>query len=189
MSDPQLLLSGGRITGMADGIDATDGASVGQLAKGLHVLRSETLTFDTPSFNDGVAFTETLPVGALILDAWIFVPTAFDGTTPSADIGLFQGAGYTATHGIWVTPGTGPIDLSVVDSLQLADGTLSPLQGGSSGPLSQLLQNDGDFGYLPCRVTNAGPLYVVASQDAVKGGAALDSTQGALIACVLVDIP
>ena len=134
------------------------------------------------SLRNGVAIL-TPAVGDILLDAWIEIDTAFDGTTPKADIGTF----FALNTGWFFNAGPKLIDLTV------ADVTLGFGYAGGGDPdyslagLSNPTQGagTGNGRLVPGVFTMALPIYVVASQNAQKGGTAINSTQGSGVAHLL----
>lgn len=75
---------------------------------GSPVVRAFPFAFDTPGLVTGhTVYTPT--VGDLLLDAWIVVETAWDGTTPKADFGTFV----DDTSGLLAVNGIGPTDMTL----------------------------------------------------------------------------
>lgn len=148
---------------------------------GLACVTSRVFTFeDAAELADGIAFTDELPVNTLVYDAGVWVPTAFDGTTPLADLGTYEG-GETGGFVTGITGGNGW-------DLTTDDGTgVSGLSVNSNPTLMQTV--GGSAGYVPIRITTASTLKAVASQDGAKGGDALDSAAGEFFAWALVALP
>lgn len=131
----------------------------------------------------------TPKVGDIILDAWVEIDTAFDGTTPKADIGTFNGG----DAGLFAFAGGTVIDLkqdwgAVTDNA----GLLAASAAGSS--LSGDYISVGAVGTAAVEswqiaVTAANPLLLVASQSGAKAGTAIDSTVGAGKVFVLMATP
>lgn len=143
------------------------------------------ITFSTAGLNNGVAIYSPTP-GDILLDAWIEVDTAFNGTTPKADIGDF-----TLANTGWFADADGPQDLAAADSpsssgpLLLEAATAAGIQGLS------LIEGSAKTGFriTPGKLTGAGPVKVVVSQTGLKGGAAVGGTQGAAVVFLLVATP
>lgn len=158
---------------------------------GLTLLRSDVdgpgrlLTFaDSVALAAGIAFTDTLPIGTFIYNGGIFVPAAFDGTTPGVDIGMFQDNDVTGL----AADTQGDFSSWNLWSPDNNNGSMAGIVAAQNSDLRRLVA--AGVAYSPWRVTVAGPLYVVASQDSGgKGGIPLDSTAGELIAWALVSIP
>lgn len=168
--------------GAQDWVDlTTDGPVYNVLVgdAGLFVI-TQPITHATPGLNAGVAFDYgPLPVGTLIYDAGFFIPTAFNGTTPIGEIGLYQ---LGNVNGLLGTFGASTWDLTNADNAAIQDGISA---ADSAMTMFAYAANNGNAAP-PLRVNNAGPLYVVASQDGSKGGTALDSTAGAATAWALI---
>lgn len=145
--------------------------------------------FNTPNIQNGILFYVPT-VNDILLDAWIEVDTAFDGTTPQADIGPFDGdtVGYFGNA-------FQAIDLSVADNVWTGSHLRSSTQGGaqSNYPLSL----GGIFFNLttivrrsaPAKFLTADPLLLVVSQDGEKGGAAVGGAAGAGLVYIVTATP
>jgi hypothetical protein len=127
--------------------------------------------FDTANLDTGVpVYTPT--VGELLMDAWISVLTAFDGTTPKADISQFTSSG----EGLWGDIGRLP-DLSVGDSLHTGGG---PTQGENLS-LVAAAAFTGSSSTIPAHFTTTDLLLLVVSQDGTQGGTAIGGTAGSAV--------
>jgi hypothetical protein len=133
-------------------------------------------TFATPGLTTGVALV-TLPVGAVIYDVGVEVVTAFDGTTPKADVGTFS-----STHGLFdELAAAAVIDLSSADAAVTSNTGLSSATTASW--LSTAIGSAGAAGgaaYLPALlyVTAVSTLSLVVSQDGSQGGTAIGGAAG-----------
>jgi hypothetical protein len=151
------------------------------------VLGPFPFTHATAGLAAGVAFY-TPTIGDILLDGWIEVDTAFDGTTPKGDIGTFVGN----TSGLFGND-TLPIDLTKADN-----------QGGGTGvllndnikqnalALAGAVTNAGvpeNYRVTPAKFTAANPLKVVVSQDGTAGGVATGSTVGAAAVYIVIATP
>ncbi len=142
----------------------------GEPQPGAPVVRGPfSFAYNTPNLNDGVPFY-TPTINDILLNGWIEVTTAFNGTTPFPDIGTFV----DTTGGLI----NGSFDLSAADDEHLGTGLLTgPAAGNKSSPLISL--NSEDHRFVPLRVTAANPLKIVVSQDGLAGGTAVGGTTGA----------
>ena len=146
--------------------------------------------YDTPNLNAGVAFY-TPTVGDILLDAWVEVTTAWDGTTPLGDVGAFNPDAYG-----WFANCAGPLDMTKADSTVIGglDGNVDLMQlsglndlgsvpyvnqVSGAGPSLEVISPPDGFRYCPARFTSANPLKVVVSQDGTAGGTAPGASQGA----------
>lgn len=133
--------------------------------------------FDTPDINNGVAFY-TPTIGDILLDAWIEIDAAFNGTTPKADLSQYTGS--ASPLGLWGASAFGlPVELAQADTVNAGGG---PLTGtGSGGHGASLLGGSGNAScrIAPARFTTADPLLLVVSQDGSKGGMAVGGSAGA----------
>lgn len=124
-------------------------------------------TFATNGLTAGVPIY-TPSIGDVIYDIGISVPVAFDGTTPLADVGTFNGG----NDGLFGTIGSAGVDLTAADSAVTSNAGLSSpananwLSGAATNPTWELY------------VTAANPLLLVVSQTGAKGGAASGATAG-----------
>ncbi len=161
--------------------DAIDELSNGTSTAGpiLHF----SLPFDhTDSAALAAGMTVVTPeVGDILLDAWIDVSTAFDGTTPQGEIGTFT----LFTFGLFSGYGQGTVLLGQAASEDFG----GIIAGGQPTLLAQTNANvlsQGDVTGVPARITAANPIKVVASQNGEQGGTAINSTAGAATAHVLL---
>lgn len=119
-------------------------------------------------------------VGDILLDAWVEIDTAFDGTTPAADVSQFGGT----TTG-WFGSILNAIDLTHADiTANFGTGILTGTGSGSpAGSLVDMGANGTTYGnpkrYVPAKFTAANPVLLAVSQNGTKGGTAIDSTVGA----------
>ncbi len=147
---------------------------------GVVVRGPYSFTFATPDLENGVViYTPT--VGDLLLDAWIEVTTAFDGTAPFADIGTFVGA----TKGLW-----GQINNDMAFDLRTqSDGTIAGagvlILAGAFGSQGEQSLSVGGIAIanseplVPARFTAANPLKLVVSQTGQQGGTPIGGAAGA----------
>ncbi len=118
----------------------------------------------------------TPTAGELLIDAFIIVTTAFNGTTPYADIGCFGDNSRGFFDWIGALPGGFPVDLTGVASVASAtdpgDGNIRDLR------LAAALGGDGSS-YTPIRFTNATPVLLVINTTGFKGDPASSPSVGA----------
>lgn len=133
-------------------------------------------TFDTVGLVDGVAFGWTPAANDVLVDAWFEVDEAWDGTTPTADIGPFT----DLTYGVFAQAEA--VNLAVADvgaafdSMSQSSETASTPSLAGTG-LASLVQKRKR--HAPGSVYVSEPWKVVVSQDGTKGGADPGSAQGA----------
>ena len=150
-----------------------EAAGGGGSTPGAAIVRGPySFAFDTPGINDGVAFY-TPTVGDILYDVWYVVTTAFNGTTPFADVSQYTGSG--APGGLASGVATAH-DLTVAASINNGGGPANATTTDSSSYLT-LRYNNGAA--LPGLFTTADPLKLVVSQDGLKGGAAVGGSAGA----------
>lgn len=131
---------------------------------------------DTAGLNAGVTVW-TPAVGDVLLDAWVAVETAFNGTTPQADIGTFvnstQGlVGYADGTGIFLDSAAAE---SQGDGVLVGQGfaqSMSSVYIGALGGTANMLAWQATF-------SSTNPLKLVVSQDARAGGDPIGGTTGA----------
>lgn len=138
--------------------------------------------YDTPNLNTGVTVW-TPAIGDVLLDAFFSVNTAFDGTTPMADIGQFLSAGTTGVFASLI--GTGM--LPPLGNADLTTEGPSPMWGLSQELAGSAAYAGGYSGVTTFRTTD--PLLLVVSQDGTKGGTAIGGTAGAASLYLVVATP
>lgn len=162
-------------------VDFAAGTSTVTEVAGVTVHGPFPFAFNTPGLNNGVNFY-TPTVGDLLLDAWIEVTTAFNGTTPNGDIGTYVGT----SSGLFAVGA--PIPLTGADSEGAGGGLLvnlgaymNPSLVGASASMNKRVA--------PARFTAANPLKLVISQTGLKGGAAIGGTAGAVNLYIVTGTP
>jgi len=169
------------------------------------VVRSFPFAFDTPGILTGAAlYTPT--VEDILLDAWISIGTAWDGTTPRGDFGMFVGTNFG-----WAGGAALPYDMMRADTAFSAgydtiDGQgLAALAAAFGAVQSDMQANGPAFpsglgveaglttlqggGVAPGRITAANPIKVCVSQDGTNTGGDPGSTQGAAILYLVTATP
>ncbi len=158
------------------------------------VLGPFPFAFDDVGLEDGIAFY-TPTVGDILLDAWIEVTEAFDGATPLADLGTFDGS-TTGLLAQWF----GPFDLTTTSEesagagISFSDTSAADPTSFVTGPVSafNVSISGGNLLYLramPARFTATHPVKIVASQDGEAGGTAVGGTAGAGAVYLVVATP
>lgn len=123
---------------------------------------------------DGVPVTGYEPnVGDLILAAWFETDTLWNGTTPTADVGTFDGGNAGLFEEInSATVSLATADSGVTDNAGI-DQIATPVIVGQAG--------------MPLRITSAAnPLLVVVSETGAKNGTAQGSTAGSSVLHLIV---
>lgn len=147
--------------------------------------------FNTAGLNNGVAFY-TPTVGDILLDAWIEVDTAFNGTTPRADIGPFLGGVAGANIGLFGSLNQ-PIKVggsftadteNITGLLSNVGNVVNPANAGNEPASGDNLFYAGGVPTgaqrnVPGKFTSASPWLIVVSQDGSKGGTAVGGSAGA----------
>ncbi len=150
---------------------------------GAPVVRRFAFTFATANLGTGATIC-TPTINDILLDAWIEVDTAFDGTTPLADIGSFVGSHF----GFWGSFDRA-IDMTTADG-ETPPGLLAASAWSSLGATSQLSLQGATFLDIPNTIvalgrvapgkfTSADPIKLVVSQNGKDNGAAAGAAQGA----------
>lgn len=173
----------------------TPHAGSGGGGAGAATIRKFPFAHDTAGLLTGAAvYTPT--VGDILLDGWIEIDTAWDGTTPLCDFAAFIGGDTIGLFGDI----TGPVDMSTVD---ISDGSQMPHglltgHGRSTGqsPSSLLIAMIAAIApagavtrVLPAKFTSASPIKVVVSQDGTTIGADPGSTVGAAVLYLVTATP
>lgn len=146
-------------------------ASGGGVSQSFVVRGPQSFGFNTAGLAAGIPFY-TPDVGEILYDAWIQVVTAFDGTTPQADIGRGDG------DGLWGDL-TAPVDISAAsgsDNVLSGSRDLKVLQSALSSKLAT--GPAGGAHTAICVFTTADALLLWASQDGLRGGAAVGGAAG-----------
>jgi hypothetical protein len=165
---------------------------------GSPIVRKFEFTFDTANLASGaVVYTPT--IGDLLIDAWIEIDTAWDGTTPCGDVGTFDSdirglfgsavAPVDMTHaddegagaGLLITGGSGSDVRSSANAVGAAIANVVTHSGANPQQLtySNSITTIGGGRFLPAKFTAANPIKVCVSQDGTNTGADPGSTQGA----------
>lgn len=181
-----------------DGILKVDGVpvQVGTPAApaGVSIVRAFPFAFDTPGILTG-AVVYTHGVGEMLLNAWIKITQAWDGTTPTADFGH-----YAAGHGLlreinndmftpWKLndPGYLKMQMSYAQMAAISDASwLLTVAGGFlvSGDMSDVST------YVPNLFHPEVPeVKICVSQDGTNTGADPGSTQGSGILYLVTATP
>jgi len=145
--------------------------------------------YDTPDLENGLPFY-TPTVGDILLDTWFEVDTAFDGTSPLADIGTGTGS----NAGMWYGSNYGIYDITSADG----DGARN---GGGTFNTGQLQNLNGNISSLsglnaynavrvvPCKFLTAAPWHVWVSQSGQKGGPSVGGAAGAASLYIVTATP
>lgn len=159
--------------GAADNGGATTG--------GLTVYRYD-FAYDTPGLEDGIeVYTPT--IGDLFIDALFSVTTAFNGTTPTADL-----CPLGADAGLWASYASAMPDLSSFDH-PYGDGIGNLSLAISSGVAGYPSQFVASTGIAPHPAGTSGPWKLVVSQDGAIGGDPIGGTAGAGSLYLLIATP
>ena len=160
--------------------------------------------YNTPNILTGAPLYVPV-VGELLMDAWLEVDAAWDGTTPLGDFGTFSATNY----GILGNALIGPLSMTRVDALiegpdflggknaslaqQLTAFAMPPLwqTGAGLNPASILVvATTGNITWrLPFKMVTANPIKICVSQDGTNTGADPGSTQGAGVLYLVTATP
>ncbi len=157
------------------------------ISTGPILLHSKAFAFGTAGLNTGLTIY-TPAIGDVIYDCGVFITTAFNGTTPKADIGTFSGG----NDGFFKTLATAVVDITAVDDAVASN---AGIQSSATGRWLQAavgsIGADAGAAYVDSqlRVTAANPILIVANQTGAKSGTAVGGTTGAGIAYVLAGTP
>lgn len=170
---------------------ANPGDSPGRLVGNINPAPFALLRFPFTFASSGLTTGRTLAqlsIGAVIYDIGIQVPIAFNGTTPLADIGTFNGGNV----GLFAELAGGAVDLTAADAAVTDNAGLS----NPTGPtwLSAAIGSVGaaaGAAFLPPElyVTAANPLLLVVSQTGQKSGTATGATAGTGVVYVKAATP
>ena len=179
-------------------------------SSGASVIRKFPFTYATPNIATGAAlYTPT--IGDVLLDAWIEIDTAWNGTTPLCDIGF----GVASMYGLFDLAGlsvsSSQVDMTYSDSTfdssalygssgnrlslaQTLDSAIAALQATgavSPFPLSQISTPflDGARRIVPFKFAAANPVKVWVTQNGRNTGAATGATQGSAILYLVTATP
>lgn len=152
------------------------------------VVRAFPFAFDTPGLVAGHT-VYTPAVDDVLLDGWLEVTEAWDGTTPMCDFGTFV-PGPLGLYGYY----QGPADLTLTDHglgenaglNGRVDSSGSTYSDGSI-PLSNFLANV--VRVVPARVSAANPIKVCVSTTGRTDGADPGATQGAAVLYLVTATP
>lgn len=171
----------------SDGTDAPIGGG-GSQAGGPVVRGPFSFSFNSPGLLTGLEIGYTPAIGDILLDAWFEIDTAWNGTTPKGDIGLFTGGANSGFFGFAfdVVPMNNP------DS----ENPSGLLDSASAPPPGQVLSL-AFLGSLPTfqprivpgKFTVASPMKVCVSQDGTNTGADPGSAQGAAKVYIITATP
>jgi hypothetical protein len=164
----------------------------GTSVQGSPIVRAFPFAYNSPGILTGYAvYTPT--VNDILLEAWIEIDTAWDGTSPLGDFGPFEVGNI---YGWLAFFGQGPYLCDAADSSQL-DVSTTFSQGNpftDNGSLlsisDNLTTNIARRGRaVPAKFIAANPIKVVVSQDGTNTGADPGSTVGSAILYLVTATP
>jgi hypothetical protein len=160
-----------RLQGDLTFLDATAEPSYGKIN-----LYSYAFTYATAGLATGVTLT-TLTAGSIIYDVGIVITTAFDGTTPSLDVGTFDGGNVGLFAELAAVVDGTKVYADVTDNAGLASSNsqlwLSTAIGSAGAAGGAAFDDTALYVSADCS------FLLVASQNGQKSGTAIDSTAGA----------
>lgn len=182
----------------------------GGATPGAAIVRKFPFAFNTPNLLTG-ATVYTPTIGDILLNLWLEITTAWDGTTPKFDLGTFllRNSGWYSDIG----DPAGGVPLNTADNTGLSDQNL--LQGEVTGPISDnafMYNIDGNENaamsvsgakivpagvgiqaagtrFFPAKFVTADPIKVCVSQDGTNTGADPGATQGAAVLYLITATP
>lgn len=164
----------------SDVVTAEGGGSGGSVPEGAPVYRAFSFDHSTPGLVAGHAvYTPT--IGDLLLDAWIEVDAAWNGTTPKADFGYFDPGNDGGVGLLGLT--WGAVDLTAADvagrlGLGLLNGNDSSNATIAQQAVSYALPGGPSRGAVPSKFATADPIKVCVSADGSVNGSASGATAG-----------
>jgi hypothetical protein len=186
-----LGLTGATLTG---GVDTTweSATTGGGGSANSPITRAFSFAYDTADITTGAALYTPTP-GDILLDAWVEIDTAWDGTTPTGDVGFFgadtNGLYYYATH-----PYTELIDMSSADIEEGADYVYAGFF--QQRALSSAVISGGGVGDVPAyrrvvpgKFTTTDPIGIIVNQTGAVGGASSGSSVGAGVLYIITVTP
>ncbi len=128
----------------------------------------------------------TPTVGDVLLDAWVEILTAWNGTTPKGDVGTF--AGFDAPSGWFAVDGSGAIDMTGADTNNMDD--LNSQVGSPTSLLSDSVNQGGTQGrQVPAKFIATNPIKVCVSQNGTNTGANPSPSQGSAVLYLMIATP
>lgn len=166
--------------------DAELDAAGGGAVAGTPVVRAFAFAYNTANILTGHAvYTPT--IGDVLLEAWVEIVTAWDGTTPTGDVGPFLAG--DNHNGYLDSMGYGPIDMSAADTPRAGLRVQTGLHR-SDVRQSIFSNNSSDGGRnMPASFATADPIKVCVSQNGQDDGDDPASTQGAAILYLVTVTP
>jgi len=148
------------------------------------VLRKYTITATTSGLTVGVPLY-TPKVGDVLYDAWFQITTAWNGTTPLGDLGLFLGSSTGILQEATTIANTGTSYLQDMTVAQVTTDIGLAYDGGTPNSLA-LAASWCARQLVPSIFATTQPLCAVVSQNGHAGGTATGATAGAADIYVLV---
>jgi hypothetical protein len=144
---------------------------------------SKAIAYNSTNISSSGFTLYTPVVGDILMDAYVEITTAWNGTTPTADVGT----------GVGVNIGLfGNIDaaFSVATATNENGGTGTRTSGAASGPYSlQVRAGNAGFGSGFATFTATNPLLIWVTQDGLQGGASPGASAGAGTVYLVVATP
>lgn len=160
---------------------AGDGGSGASGQAGSPIVRAFPFAYDTAGLTTGVEIWTPAP-GDILFDVWFEVDTAWNGTTPLADVGQFLNG---ETGGLF-SYNLGAVDLTFADRQYLLPTGLLSENGAVSGTKPTDLAGSAIAGdlptvrrWLPAKFLTDDPVKIVVSTTGANDGDDPGATQGA----------
>lgn len=169
----------GSIADLAFAAAQTGGGGGGGSTPGAAIVRKFPFAFNTPGLAAG-ATLYTPTAGDILLNGWIEVDTAWNGTTPKADIGTFVGTVFG-----WLTFNS-TVDMTKADSERRGTGVLV---GSDFSNASIVAATGGNERDAPSKLLGTEPIKVVVSTTGASNGADPGATQGAAVLYLVTATP
>lgn len=179
----ELVFSSGSLTDLGHGRVQVAGGG-GSHPGAARVLGPFPFAFDDAGLADGIAlYTPT--VGDVLLNAWIEIDIAWDGTTPKVDIGQGDANGMFGN--------SNPQNASLADDTAGAGSGSNFLSNTNQAALAlwDLADSAGSYNsrLVPGKFLTTNPMYVWVSQDGSRGGADPGASQGSGAVYLVVATP
>jgi hypothetical protein len=172
---------------------------LGGSGPGALVVRAFPFAFDSPGLATGLELFTPAP-GDVLYDAWPQIDVAWDGTTPTLDVGNVAPFSSTGLYGqILVLPGASVQDFVSFPTLVGGGASLDfatppaptlSLQAYTAAAAARAIATDGAADRIvPSLFTTAHPVAVWVTQTGVRGDADPGSTQGSGVLYVVTATP
>ena len=162
-------------------------SAVGATASGAPTLyRSQAINYNSANLRTGITIY-TPAVNDVLVDAWIQIDTAFDGTTPQADLAQWTLLA-NGSPGWFGSYGNGAVGVSGSDAAEAGDQFFGNTSNSANTDLmvAPVSVNNNAYRGTPGYLASADPIQVIVTQDGLKNGAAIGGTAGSLIVYLVI---